>query len=251
MLITENKTNPVGGRLIAAALFVTLMASTNIATATQTFDVIVTSDNAYAIYIGDLAGDPNTLTLEGWAVNTTASQIWSTESYPSVSVPDAYYIYIAVWSDDQVIQGFLADFDNITSGGKVLSGEPQWEVTATGIDLDNNDLAPTLVDLGAQIALANLGTNPSGGWVANTPSPLSNGDGGIHNPLITIGNIDDDAHWMWYDSGMDGSATAPFDGFNHDEYLIFRIPVTAPEPASLGLLAIGGLALLRRRRKQG
>ena len=224
-----------------------LLATGGSAAASQTFDVTMTADNAYAIYYGDAF---SATAMMGWAKNLLAGQIWSTESY-SLTVPDSSWIYIAGWSDDYVKQGVLADFTNMTLGGNVLSGNSPWEVTARGIDLDNGSSPPSLANMTTEILAANAGSNPSGGWVTPTASPLRNADGGIHS--VTIGSIDDDAYWMWYESGMDTTSpnspfTVPYVGFNHDEFLIFRVPVTAPEPATMSLLALGGLAMLRRRR---
>jgi len=40
---------------------------------------------------------------------------------------------------------------------------------------------------------------------------------------------------------------SPLAGFNHDEFLVFRVPGVAPEPASLLLLAVSGIAVFRKR----
>ena len=217
----------------------------------QTFNVNMTADNVYAIYTGDQF---SATSLIGNATNTTAGMIWSIESY-SLTVPDLSYIYIAAWSDDSVIQGLLADFQNITLGEQVLSGDPRWKVTSTGMNLGNLDPPPTLATMTTQILLANANGTPSGGWVANTPSPNDNAAGGIHGG--TISGIDGSAHWMWYDSGLDTTspinAPIPFDGFNHQEFLIFRMPVipddVIPEPTSFAPLMFAALAWIRKRRK--
>lgn len=237
-MISKEKQIRLAGTIGCLFLLITATAR-----AQQTFDVVMTADNAYAIYLGDAV---SATSMEGSATNLTAGQIWSPETY-SLTAPDLSYIYIAAWSDDVTKQGLLADFNNLTLGGSVLSGDPQWDVTATGINLGNIDPPPTLPNLSAQIVLANAGSNPSGGWVTPTASPLNNAAGGIHG--VTIAGIDPLAHWMWYDSGLDGSPNAPFDGFNHQEYLIFRIPVTAPEPTTAGLILLGGVAMLTRRRR--
>ena len=241
----------IGVGICLMAVIVTLGISST-AMGSQTFNVTMTVDNCYAIYTGDQLSASS---LIGSAYNTTAGMIWVTESY-SLTVPDLSYVYIAAWSDDAVLQGCLADFQNITLGEQVLSGDPRWEVTSTGIDLDNGSPNPTLGTMTAQILLANAGSTPSGGWVPNTPSPLDNASGGIHGG--TIGGIDGTARWMWYDSGLDTSppslAAIPFDGFNHQEFLIFRMPVipvdtVIPEPASFAPLMFAGLLWIRKRRK--
>jgi len=224
---------------------ITIAATAPFAFGQQTFNVTMTADNVYAIYLGDSV---SATSLLGNATNLTAGDIWVPETY-SLTAPNLSYIYITAWSDDIIKQGLLADFNNITLGGSVLSGDPQWQVTATGLNRGNVDPPPSLGDLTTQILLANAGTNPSAGWTTPAVSSLTNGAGGIHG--VTIAGISSNARWMWYDSGLDTSSGAPFDGFDHDEYLIFRIPVIAPEPHTAILVAIGGLILAHRRSRTG
>ena len=205
--------------------------------------VNVTCDNVYAIYYGS----PTT-------ANTAVGydNDWpTTESY-SFNLPASDYIYVAAWTDDAVAQGFLAQFNNLDDNTKFYSSDSQWQVTATGLNKGTSDPQPTLAELTTQIGLANGGLNSSGGWVATT----AGGANGVA-PWGTRPGIDAAARWTWYNSGQDPSPNAPFNGFNHDEYLIFRIAVNAkptdvPEPGAAALL-VGittvSAAVLRRRRK--
>jgi len=218
---------------------------------TITFDVTVTADNQYGLYTGT---QTQALNYAGGEYAILASDIWSPESY-TMTLPEDHYIYVASWSDHATYQGLMAQFDN--GSGLILSGDPQWQVTATGITLDNGAPPVSLADLSDQIVLANAGSNASGGWGAAFAGYYNNASS-LWGTAIG-GGMASSARWMWYDSGMDSSPNAPFMGFNHDEYLIFRIPIKArpgdpdnpsvPEPATALLLALGSICLLARRRR--
>ena len=201
-------------------------------------NVTVTADNVYGIYTG---------TLTGASQFVNADNSWPTAETYNFNLPANNYIYVVSYSDDVVAQGFLAQFTNQDTNHRFYSSDPQWQVTATGINKGTNDSQPTVTDLTSQILLANAGTNSSGGWVSTSVGPQNLNA----LPWGTIANIDAAAHWTWYDSGKDTrSNTAypiPFDGFNHDEYLIFRIPVNAspvPEPSSAFLLMLGAASIV-------
>ena len=216
-----------------------------------TFDVTVTADNQYGLYTGT---QTQALNYVGGEFATYASDIWSPETY-SMTLPASHYIYIASWSDHNTYQGFMAQFDN--GSGLILSGDPQWQVTATGITRDNGAPPVTLTDLSDQIVLANAGSNASGGW-GTAYAGFYNNPSSLWGTAIG-GGMASSARWMWYDSGMDPSLNAPFVGFDHDEYLIFRIPIKArpsdpdnprvPEPATGLLFVLGSLGFMIRGRR--
>ena len=94
-------------------------------------------------------------------------------------------------------------------------------------------------------------------WVAPTAVPGYDND--LSTPIApytwewgwTFPNIDPSASWIWYDSGNDPYSgfyrPVPLIGFNHDEFLVFRVAGAVPEPASMVLLGLGGLAMLKRK----
>lgn len=209
------------------------------ATAQITFDVTITADNQYGLYTGDVN---SASTYVGGEFATLASQIATPESY-NLTLPNSGYIYITSWSDLAVYQGVLAEFSN--SMGSVLTGDPEWEVFATGVNRANGAAPVTLADMTTQIGIANGGGGPSSGWQPTAIGNLNN-SGSLWG--FGVGGISPNANWIWYDSGNDPSANAPFVGFDHDEFLIFRLPVNVPEPTSLALLACGGLLAVMRRR---
>ena len=202
------------------------------------FSVSITVDNSYALYTGSAT---QATTFVG-----SDNSWYDTETY-NFDLPSSDYVYVVTQSDLAVAQGFLAQFTNLTNNNRFYSNDPQWQVTATG----RYGLAPygntpsNFAELNSQLVLANAGANPSHGWVGTTA-----GDANGAAPWGLRPDIDASAHWVWYDNN--GSANPTIGGHNHDEYLVFRIPVGAtpvPEPSALLLLVIGlaGLQLARKR----
>lgn len=178
-----------------------------------------TCDNSYSIWVGD-ANKVVTKKLE--ATNTEASQIWQGEDLPEIQPVPECYLYICAWSDDVVYQGFIGSF---TGAVTIHSGDPRWRVLPTRINKGDSEF-PTITEINNAIASA----QPTDWKVpfVGAPNGPTNNDSPPWKQVIQ--GIPSEAHWMWHDSGKDARAKypqdpyVPFAGFNHDEFLIFRIP---------------------------
>lgn len=228
-----NIKNAVRGLVVSAVLL-----SASFAHATP-LTVSITVDNSYALYTGTAT---QALSFVGSDNNWT-----NTETY-NFNLPNNNYIYVVTQSDLSVAQGFLAQFTNLTTNDRFYSNDSQWEVTATGNYgfAPYTDTASAFAELNTQLNLANAGNNPSMGWTNTTA-----GDANGAAPWYLRPDIDAAARWSWYNSN--NSANPTLNGFNHDEYLIFRISVGAtsvPEPAGILLLGLGLLGLSLRRKRQ-
>lgn len=212
-------------------------------------DVVITADNAYSFGYGDANGI--THFTQGTRAQT-AGQIFNCgegpEAYkvPAADAPESAYLYIVTWDDLAVTQGVLGQFRR-GNGTALYTGDPKFEVCATGVDMHDSLTGPTQADINTQIAICNSGkgdhATTSGGWVnaagavtagaigslavgeANDPSP-----GGTFPPTCPTGSapagaasIDTDAHWMWY---QPGGIANPFQSTGSNTfraYLIFRV----------------------------
>jgi hypothetical protein len=185
-------------------------------------------DNCYAVYLGDQNGVLTKLLPTGTAngvYNTLASQIFNGEDILPFTAYTGDWFYIIAWSDDAQKQGLIGEFIGTQT---IFSGNSAWEVFPTKQNY-NNQQAPDAAEINSFITAA----NNSSAWVAPAVGPINLNSDIIYtsSPNIKVNNVDDNANWMWHDSGNDTSAGKPFEGFNHDEFLIFRIPVWAMAPA--------------------
>lgn len=220
-------------------------------------DVVITADNAYSFGYGNVDGI--THFTQGTRAQT-AGQIFNCgegpEAYvvPAADAPPSAYLYIVTWDDLSVTQGVLGQFRR-GDGAPLYTGDAQFEVCATGINMQASQTGPTQNEINEQIALCNSGNGDelttSAGWVnvagavtagaigslavgeANDPAP-----GGTFPPTCPTtvappeaASIDPEARWMWY---QPGGVANPFQSTGSNTfraYLIFRLAAEdIPDP---------------------
>lgn len=190
----------------------------------------ITADNHYAIYahsagITSLIGGN-----EIGPVGSPGAYNWSLPETHTFNTPDT--VYIAVWSDDRVAQGLLAEL-NMGGGLFLRTGDARWEVYPTGVILNDMSPYPTVGEINAHIANAVWQTPHVG--EANDPST---------GPWGMIPGIGSETRWTW---GNPSNIDDPLrGGTNHDELQIFRVVI--PNPGSVTITAVAGLIVVRRRR---
>ncbi|MBA3464001.1 MAG: hypothetical protein H0T46_28855 [Deltaproteobacteria bacterium] len=215
--------------------------------------VVITADNAYSFGYGDVS---NVTHFTQGQRAQTAGQIFNCpigegpEVYtiPEADAPDGAYLYIVTWDDLSVTQGVLGTFAR--DSGTVITGDPRFEVCATGIDYSSGANAltgPTQAIINTEIARCNAGTGAAGttskGWV-NSAGPVTTGALGT----LAVGEMNDDqtgtfpitcqptaatdgiasnAKWMWYDpaDGAGGDAFHSTGQNRFKAFLIFRLGV--------------------------
>jgi hypothetical protein len=226
----------------------------------EDWDIYITVDNQYDIYFGT----PTTTNFYAGGDTT-----WTTrEYYQALGRLSTDYLYVATASDFSGAQGFLGTFTNTTTGNTISTGNSQWEVFPAGAYAATNPnwplpWAPSVMPTQTQVDTAIAYAESNSLWVTPTSSPGYDND--LSTPIApytwewgwTFADIEPSASWIWYDSGNDTYAgtfrPVPIIGFNHDEFLIFRLAGAAvPEPGSavLALLGMSVLGFTPRRRKR-
>ena len=169
---------------------------------------------------------------------------WPGAQVVNVSSTDRF-LYLACWSDDIAAQGLLHDFTISSPFGQLqaFSGNPLWKVAPadaniTGCSSPSEDMIaggmairiPYAVFVDVAVGCANPppGQDCYGRW----------------GPVAAISGS---ARWMWFDSHLQTSPNAPFEpGFNHREFLIFRLDLQSMLPVPVRARSWGVLKAFYR-----
>lgn len=190
----------------------------------QTLSGCFSADNCYAVYLGD-ENSVNRIVLPtsgNIKVNTLAHQIFNATCFSAPYNPGEW-CYIVAYSDDAQCQGLIGEFSDAL---QLKTGDSGWSVFGTGIDKDPNSPAPNMSDINSQISVA----NSSGGWVIPHVGESNMNTSKLcraYSGVVKVNGISDDAKWIWMNSGDHNHANSPFQGYDHDEYLIFKFPVSS------------------------
>lgn len=203
-------------------------------TAGASFTATITADNHYALYVDG----PSGVTLVGGnelgAAGSPGTYNWS--------LPETFtfntngYIYIAVWSDDAVAQGLIADIRD-PMGIALHTGVAPWQVMMTNSSKGDGSAWPEASEIAMYSAMADADSLWQEPFVG--PKNLTS-----TAPWGKIPGIHEDARWTW---GNPNNLSNPLiGGADHSEYQVFRLSV--PSPATAGLAIAGLLVMCCRRR---
>lgn len=217
----------------------------------------LTVDNQFDVYFGTPTA---TNFFAGGGTN------WPTEySFTALGRLPTDYLYVATASDHSVLQGFIGTFTNATTSQTISTGNAVWEVFPAGAYSATNPYWPnpwpaSLMPTQTQVDTAIAYATANGLWVA--PTTNAGYDNDPSTPIApysfqwgsTYPNIQTSANWIWYDSGKDTgiyTSPSPLHGFNHDEFLVFRVAGAVPEPGSAltATTLLSAVLLMRRRRR--
>lgn len=154
---------------------------------------------------------------------------------------------------DTGVLGFSEGYDTEGRAGLVYGRMFQSEIDLN-VDLTDGGTNGVLVitfltaDLAGtvKVDLETYGASAKSTWIGPTPSGVFNTPTDMIIPLFGPGWTDDT---LPADRTNIDTITILLDGAPNGDYAIDEIYVDVPEPASLALLSIGALAMLKRRRK--
>jgi len=190
----------------------------------------LTVDNQFDVYFGTPWGTTDTVVGSGGD--------WPTEfPFAAVDRQPTDYLYVATSSDHLTAQGFIGTFTNVTLAKTTNTGDDVWQVFPAGAYAETNpygvglwpaSLMPTQAQVDTAIAFAqenDLWVTPVGAaGYDNDPSTPTDP---YSYPWVgtTYVNIPLEADWIWHQSAtvFDGALPSPLEGYNHDEFLVFRV----------------------------
>lgn len=192
----------------------------------------ITADNHYALYTGDTSSVSLIGRNEMGSGGSPGSYNWSQPE--SWSFSTGAFIYIVAWSDDSVAQGVLAQMNGVTD--TYHSGDARWEVYPTFVARGDGSVEPTPAELQGYLSTADAGNL----W----QTPSVGGMNGV-SPWGVVPGIGTSIPWMWVENPGQGSSFTGGSGYG--ETLVFRMAV--PAPGAAALIGVGGLSIMRRRRR--
>ncbi len=225
-------------RPIHACILLALAAIPAVPARADDWVINMTVDNQFDVYFGT-----------PFATNFVAGggNNWpTTYTFNALNRLPTDYLYVATSSDQSVAQGFLGSFTNTTINLSTDTGDLVWEVFPAGQYLQQMGLGAGPWPAGlqptqAQVDIAINYAETNGLWVA----PVAGGYNGV-SPWGFRPGISTNARWIWHSANGDPDPTSP--GFNHDEFLVFRIEGIVPTPGAFALSALALAAATRRRR---
>jgi len=201
----------------------------------EDWDIYITVDNQFDVYFG-------TPTATTGAVVGGGTD-WPTEyHYTAIGRLPTDYLYVATASDQYVAQGFIGTFSNVTLGKTTNTGDDVWEVFPAGAHEETNPYWPSpwptsLMPTQAQVDTAILFAQTHGLWVTPVGAPGYDNDPATPTAPYTYpwgsasyAHIPADADWIWHQSATvySGARPSPLEGYNHDEFLVFRVAGAIP-----------------------
>ncbi len=195
----------------------------------EDWDMYLTVDNQFDVYFG--TPTRTTDSVVGGGTDWTVEYHFTAEGRAATD-----YLYVATASDQNVAQGFIGTFANLTRNKVTSTGDNVWQVFPAGAYPETNPYWPSpwpvsqmptqeQVDTAVSFAQAN------DLWV--TPVENAGYDNDPATPTdpysfpwnTTYPNIPTTAKWIWHDKGdaPEGNLPSPLYSHNHDEFLVFRV----------------------------
>lgn len=214
--------------LIAAALVAPLAGAAIVNTT-------ITADNHYALYAD---GPGGIVLIGGNELGSGGSPgIYNWSLPESFSFETLNHVYIAVWSDDAVAQGLLAD---MASGDvNISTGVAGWEVMMTDQNLGDGSPRPLAAEIQSWVTLADMNALWQAPFVGGANIAAT-------GPWGKVPGISDEARWTW--GNPDDKDNPLVGGASHEEFQIFRMS-NVPAPGGAVAIGLAGIVLIARRRR--